>query len=77
MNLENRNENENKIEFTICNSDINTYNTGVGVSQYSTLSPISLILYIIFLIHIFEIRAQALNLNTYILLFIDNGLLIS
>jgi len=34
-------------------------------------------LYIAPLIHIFEHRAQALSLNTFILSFVDNGLLIS
>jgi len=32
---------------------------------------------ILYLIHIFEIRTQALNLYTYIFLFVDDGLLIS
>jgi len=47
----------------VCDAD-------VGVGQGSTL-------YIAPLIHIFELRAQALNLNTSILSFVDDGLLIS
>ena len=43
----------------------------------SALSPILSALYITPLIHIFELRAQTLNLNTPILPFIDDGLLIS
>ena len=37
------------------------------MEQGSALSPILSVLYIISLIHIFEIRAQALNLSTSIL----------
>ena len=40
------------------------------------MSPILSALYIASLIHIFEHRAQALNLDTCILLFVDDGLLI-
>ena len=49
----------------------------VGVGQGSALSPILSALYIVSLIHIFELRAQALNLNTSILSFVDNSFLIS
>ena len=52
-------------------------NADVGMRQGSTLSPILSALYIALLIHIFEHRAQALNLNTCILSFVDDGLLIS
>ena len=49
----------------------------VGMGQGSTLSPILSALYIAPLIRIFEHRAQALNLDTCILSFVDDGLLIS
>ena len=49
----------------------------VGVGQGSALSPILSALYIAPLICIFEHRAQALNLDTCILSFVDDGLLIS
>ena len=49
----------------------------VGVGQGSALSPILSALYIVSLIRIFELRAQALNLNTSILSFVDNSFLIS
>ena len=49
----------------------------VGVGQGSALSPIFSALYIAPLLCIFEDRAQALNLNTCILSFVDDGLLIS
>ena len=47
------------------------------MGQGSVLSSILSILYIAPLIRIFEHRAQALNLDTCILLFVNNGLLIS
>jgi len=47
------------------------------MKQGFALFSILLILYIILLICIFEIRAQALNLSTSIFLFVDDGLLIS
>ena len=47
------------------------------MEQGSTLSPILSALYIAPLICIFEHRAQALNLDTCILSFVDDGLLIS
>jgi len=47
------------------------------MGQDSVLFPILSSLYIALLICIFELRNQALNLNTFILLFINNGLLIS
>ena len=47
------------------------------MEQDSALSPILSVLYIASLIHIFEHRAQALNLNTSILSFVNNVLLIS
>ena len=49
----------------------------VGMRQSSALSPILSALYIAPLICIFEHRAQALNLDTCILSFVDDGLLIS
>ena len=51
--------------------------TDIGMGQGSTLSPILSALYIAPLIRIFEHRAQALNLDTCILSFVDDGLLIS
>jgi len=51
--------------------------TDVGVGQGFALSPILSALYIAPLICIFEHRAQALNLNTCILSFVDDSLLIS
>ena len=45
------------------------YNANVSVEQTSTLFPILLVLYIVSIIHILEIRAQALSLSTSILLF--------
>ena len=47
------------------------------MGQGSALSPILSALYIAPLICIFEHRAQALHLNTSILLFVDNGFLTS
>jgi len=47
------------------------------MEQGSALFPILFALYISSLICIFEHRAQALNLDTCILSFVDNGLLIS
>jgi len=47
------------------------------MGQRSALSPIFSALYIALLICIFEHRAQALNLDTCILSFVDDGLLIS
>jgi len=52
-------------------------NTDVDVGQGSVLSSIISVLYIASLICVFEHRAQALHLNTSILSFVDNGLLIS
>jgi len=49
----------------------------VGMGQGSVLFPIFSALYIASLIRIFEHRAQALYLNTCILLFVNDGLLIS
>jgi len=54
----------------------NAYDRNVGVGQDSVLSPILSVLYIAPLICIFEIRAQALNLSAFILLFVDDGFLI-
>ena len=53
------------------------YDVDIGMGQGSTLSPILSALYIASLICIFEHRAQALNLDTCILSFVDDGLLIS
>jgi len=47
------------------------------MEQGFVLSSILLALYIVSLIRIFEIRAQVLNLNTSILSFVDDSLLIS
>ena len=55
-------------------SDI--YNIDISMGQDSVLYPILLVLYIVFLICIFEIRAQTLSLNTFILLFVNNSFLI-
>ena len=52
-------------------------NADVGMGQGSALSPILSALYIAPLIRIFEYRAQVLNLDTCILSFVDDGLLIS
>jgi len=46
------------------------------MGQDSILSPILSVLYIVPFICIFEIRAQALNLSTSILSFLNNSLLI-
>ena len=51
--------------------------TDIDIGQGFALSPILSALYIASLIRIFEHRAQALNLDTCILSFVDNGLLIS
>ena len=53
------------------------YDTNVCMGQDFVLSPILSVLYIALLIRIFEHRAQALNLDTCILSFVDDGLLIS
>jgi len=53
------------------------FDVDVGIGQGSALSPILSALYITPLICIFEYRAQALHLNTSILSFVDDGLLIS
>ena len=47
------------------------------MEQGFVLSSIFSTLYIISFIHIFELRAQALNLNTSIILFINDSFLIS
>ena len=60
----------NSFLFRACDVD-------VGVGQGSALSPILSALYIAPLIHILEHRAQALNLDTSILSFVDDSLLIS
>jgi len=49
----------------------------VGVGQGSALSPILSALYIAPLLHLFERRAQALNLDTSTLSYVDDGLLVS
>jgi len=47
------------------------------MGQGSALSPILSALYIALLLHLFERRAQALNLDTSTLSYVDNGLLVS
>ena len=54
-----------------------TYDADVGIEQCFVLSSIFLALYIIPLIHIFELSAQSLNSNTSIFLFVNDNLLIS
>ena len=49
----------------------------VGMGQGSALSPILSALYIAPLLHLFEHRAQALNLDTSTLSYVDDGLLVS
>jgi len=49
----------------------------IGVGQGSALSPILSVLYIALLLHLFEHRAQVLNLDTSTLSYVDNGLLVS
>ena len=49
----------------------------VGVGQGSALFPILLALYIVPLLHLFERWAQALNLDTFTLSYVDDGLLVS
>jgi len=56
--------------FHACDAD-------VGVGQGSALSPILSALYIAPLLHLFERQAQALNLDTSTLSYVDNGLLVS
>ena len=46
------------------------------MGQGSTLSPILLVLYIVPFLYLFEHRAQALNLDTSTLSYIDDGLLV-
>ena len=47
--------------FKVCNAN-------VSMEQTSTLSSILSVLYVVSIIHIFEIRTQALNLSTFIFL---------
>jgi len=49
----------------------------IGMEQGSAFFSILLVLYIMPLLHLFECRAQALNLDTSTLSYIDNGLLVS
>jgi len=49
----------------------------IGMEQGSALFSILLVLYITPFLHLFECRAQALNLDTSTLSYIDNGLLVS
>ena len=55
----------------------NACDADVGVGQGLALSPILSALYIASLLHLFEQRAQALSLDTSILSYVDNGLLVS
>jgi len=52
-------------------------NADVSVGQGSALFPILSVLYIALLLHLFERRAQAFNLDTSTLSYVDNGLLVS
>ena len=54
-----------------------TYDADVGIEQCFVLSSIFLALYIISLIHIFELSAQSLNSNTSIFSFVNDNPLIS
>jgi len=54
----------------ICDADI-------SVGQGFALFPIRLAFYILPLLHLFEYQAQALNLDTSTLSYIDDGLLVS
>jgi len=54
----------------ICNAD-------VGMGQDSAFSPILSTLYIASILHLFEQQAQALNLGSSILSFVNNSLLVS
>ena len=47
------------------------------MGQGSALSPILSALYVVPPLHLFEHRAQALNLDTFTLSYVDNGLLVS
>ena len=49
----------------------------VGMGQGSALFPILSVLYIAPLLHLFERQAQALNLDTSTLSYVDDGLLVS
>jgi len=51
------------------------YDADVGMGQGSTLSPILSALYIVPLLHLFECQAQALNLDTSTLSYVDDGVL--
>jgi len=55
----------------------NACDADVGMRQGSALSPIFSVLYIAPFLHLFEYRAQALNLDTSILSYVDDGLLVS
>jgi len=72
-------------DYLVCSSTQYTWNSflshacdaDVGVGQGSALSPILSALYIVPLLHLFEHRAQALNLDTSTLSYVDDGLLVS
>jgi len=49
----------------------------IGMGQDFALSPILSVLYIVLLLHLSEQWAQALNLDTSILSYVDDGLLAS
>jgi len=55
----------------------NAYDIDVGVGQGLALFLILSTFYIVPILHLFERQAQVLNLDSFILLFIDDGLLVS
>ena len=55
----------------------NACNADVDIGQGFALSPILSVFYIAPLLYLFERQAQTLNLDTSILSFVDNRLLVS
>jgi len=55
----------------------NACDADVSIGQGSALSPILSTLYIAPILHLFEQQAQALNLGSFILSFVDDSLLVS